>query len=95
MAAKFWEYDIVVRTTDYPRPLITEGGISEKGLVGMITEVVFYEDKAYYRLNNGFLYDDTEIRKAREDEKQWYLEIVARQCKNLVDLYYPNKEETK
>ena len=85
---KFWKNDIVVRTTNHPTPsFIYEGMESEKEMIGIITEVVIdmVEDEIrYYRLNNGILYDETEIRPATLEERMQFFNEMTKQIKHLV-----------
>ena len=64
--------DIVTRTTDHPKPhYIFEKELSDKGKVGVITEIAPDKDDdsiLFYRLSDNYLYDETEIRLATEYE---------------------------
>ena len=82
--------DIVTRTTESPKPTEAFGNrYHDKGKVGIVTSVKVNDEtemyKYLYNLNDGFLYDDTEIRLATEYEIRAALRNILKDYKNLVE----------
>lgn len=80
--------DIVTVTVDHPYP-ITEGA-SIKGKVGMIIEIEtdMDEGKTYYRLNDDFVYADTEFRLSSKYEIRAALRELLKTSANLAEGLY-------
>ena len=75
--------DIVVRTTETPLPAEAFEGMNDKGKVGVIGRIT--DDGQYYELNDGYMYDETEIRLANMYEIRAALRNVMKHNASLVE----------